>query len=193
MLNVPLQFVAGDRIVWYTDPIPSVNVDTGQAIVMQPPSFTLRFAFRGVGELDVTAIADGIRFKSVVSGADGEALKSGILTWQAYATDSVGDRSTVGTGQTLVIVNLADAATAPLSEVQQLQAQLLRVNAAIDARLSGGVVEYEINGRKLKYFALADLTALRDALRKNLAHAQRAELTAKGRNPRRHYIQFNRP
>jgi hypothetical protein len=192
MLNVPVNFSAGDRIVFYTDPIPGVNVDTGQSILMQPPNFTLSFAFRGAGYLDVTAAPDGDRFKTIISSADSSTLEPEILTWQGYVTDLAGDRTTVGRGQTLVIVNLAESNDAPLTEVQTLQAQLDKVNAAISARLTGNaVVEYEINGRRLKYVPLPDLTQLRDTLKKELFRAQNAALSAKGQTSRRRYIRFD--
>jgi hypothetical protein len=192
MVNVPVQFISGDRIVFYTDPISGVNVDTGQSIFMQPPNFTLSFAFRGAGYLDVTAVPDGDRFKSIISSADSSALEPGILTWQGYVTDLVGDRTTVGSGQVLVIVNLAGANDAPLTQVQALQTHLDKVEAAISARLTGNaVVEYEINGRKLKYVPLPDLTQLRDTLKKDLFRAQNAALSARGQTSRRRYIRFD--
>lgn len=193
-LGVPKTFVAGDATVWYTDPIPGINIDTGQVITMQPPNFTLSFAFRGASYFDVTAVADGVRFKSIIDSATSAELTAGVCSWQAYVTDLSGDRTTIGNGQTLILTNLALATTAPLSQVQVLQAQLDRVNAAIDALLSGKPIkEYEINGRRIQYLPLPDLTALRETLKKDLYRATIAESAANGKNKRRHYIQFNNP
>jgi hypothetical protein len=192
MLNVPLSFTSGDRIIWFDENLAGINLDTGAQVSFTPPQFTLSYAFRGASYFDITAITDGQRFKSVIDSNISAALDAGVCNWQAYIIDQAGDRTTIGAGQSLVLTNLALASTAPLSQVQTLQAQLDKVNAAIDARLTGNaVVEYEINGRKLKYVPLPDLTALRDTLKKELFRAQSAERVAMGKNPRRRLIRFD--
>jgi hypothetical protein len=58
---------------------------------------------------------------------------------------------------------------------------------AIEAKLAGraesGVAEYQIEGRAMKYIAIADLLVLRDRYRMDLAREEAANRAAKGLAP----------
>lgn len=162
-LNIPRQITPGDTLTWrdsFTD--------------FLPPEYTLSWAIRGEVALSTTAIAVGDEFETTISKEQSATLPSGTYYFQAYLTASSGDRITIGSGQITVAANLETAAGS-YDGSSSAQKMLIAVEAAIQARLTGGAVDsYEIRGRSLARTPLPDLVKLRDQLKIEVARQQAA-------------------
>lgn len=185
MLNVPTNLVSGDRWEWR-----SSDLMYGSTPVL-PDHGTLEFSFRSAaGNFDVTAGEVGTEFVTVLGAVQTATIAPGNYRWQAYLTPTGGQRLTVGDGRVQVKPNLAAATTYDdRSEAEKL---LELVNKAIASALNNGgkpTQEYEILGRRAKYYDLEQLEALRQQYQAEVNKEERARM---GRDRNRKYARFVR-
>jgi hypothetical protein len=150
----------------------------------------LEFAFRGPESFNIIAGQDGVEFVSTLSAANSEGVAAGNYRWQAYLTPTGGQRLTVGDGRLTVEPNLA-VATA-YDDRSNAEKLLELVNGAIASALNNGgkpTQEYEILGRRAKYYSLEELEALRRQYQNEVRQEARAR---SGRKRNRTYARFVR-
>ena len=95
-----------------------------------------------------------------IAGTD--LADAGTYYWNARVTDTDNDWRLIGSGALVVIPNFEDV-DVPYDGRSQAQKILDNVRAAIAALTAGKPVqEYEIEGRRAKYYDLADLIRLED-------------------------------
>lgn len=175
-LNIPRTITPGDTVTW-----------RDSFAEYKPPDYSLSWAIRGACILDLNAIAVGDEFETTITPTASSNLTPGTYFYQAY-TRYVGGRITVGSGQITVRANL-ESTLASYEGSTTAEKMLAAVEAAIQARLSGGAVDsYEIKGRRLDRTPLPDLVVLRSQLKIEVQREQAAAgLMA---DPRRLHIRF---
>jgi hypothetical protein len=127
-LTEPRELIAGVTWLW-------------KKILADFPSsaWTLAYNLRGVGKLDITALADpdGVTFDVVEDAAASAALSSGLYRWVATVTNNASPTPTgevypVGQGDFDILVNYAAALEGALQPQEEIE--LAAVNAEILAR-----------------------------------------------------------
>lgn len=96
----------------------------------------------------------------------------GEYNWAAWV-ERLPEKYTVETG---ILTVLPDPRTANVGTDTRSATEVAfdAVNAMLQGRATDGVQSYEINGRKLSRYSMADLLKLRDRLRVDLARERRA-------------------
>lgn len=175
-LNIPRIITPGDTVTW-----------RDFFAEYKPPDYSLSWAIRGACTLDLNAIAVGDEFETTIAPTVSSSLTAGTYFYQAYARLG-GGRTTLGSGQITVLTNL-QSALGSYDGSTVAQKMLAAVEAAIQARLSGGAVDsYEIKGRRLDRTPLPDLVALRSQLKIEVQREQAAAGLVS--DPRRLHIRF---
>ncbi len=180
MLGIPILIVPGDTISWISN-----------FTAYNSSDYTLSWAIRGNSSLDLIAVPYGNDFKTTITAIESETLTPGQYYYQAFLSDSDGDRVLIGSGQIQVVANLATA-TAPFDGRSEAQKLLDSVTAAILAITEGGAVkEYQIKDRKFTKQDLPELIKWRDKLKVEIAREQASAKIAQGLgDPRKLYTRF---
>lgn len=162
----PTQVNAGDTAKWLKA-LPDYPATDGWVLSYTLVSSTQRLTFN--------ASASGSEHLVNVSAATTAAWVPGTYTWRArVALD--GDVYTVGGGQIVVGSAFATATDGRSAARRMLDA----VEATLEGRASNDVEQLTISGRSVKHMPVADLLALRDRLRLDVAREQAAERAAAG-------------
>lgn len=185
-MNIPGTIAAGDSLTW-NDATARDNL--GNALTSA--DWALHYYIRGAQSLDLTATGNGPGWQTSITATQSATLEPGTFYWQAVATKG-SDRITVGTGTLKVTANLANA-TGIYDGRSQSEKALDAINAEIDARLNGGMVEdYTIGNRSLKKTPMRDLIALQSRYKTIVARERQAQSIANGLgNPRQMFVRFN--
>lgn len=153
----PTRAVAGDTWRW------------DRAVCGYTPAegWALHYAFRGVGELDVDAAANGAGtgWEVTVAAALTAPLGAGVYRWLAFVTRG-DERYTVDRGRLTVLADLAEAE--PGDEQGDAEALLPIVEAEIRARITGtgsAHDSYTIGTRSITKIPLSELRQLRRELK----------------------------
>lgn len=160
------------------------------------PGWTLTWYFSGPTAFSVvsTTYQDGwettltaAQTAAMTATANGEAN----YYWQATASNG-SIKHTIGTGQITIQPNLANAA-AGYDGRTQAERDLAAVRAAIQARISGGMVaEYHIGSRRLRNEPMEALLALESRLKLIIAKERQAQAIANGLgDPRNTFVRFS--
>lgn len=163
----PLEFVSGDTVQWSRS-FPDYPASDG---------WTLKYAFRGVGTLDVQATPDGDDY-AIAIGAAASAIPAGLYQWVAYVEqgDPV-ERHTVAMGRIVVSPSLLTATPTQLQ--QHAERALPLIEAQIEELLANAVEAQTIEQTTLQRRKLEDLYTLRNRYKGELSR-----LKHRGRLPR---------
>lgn len=181
-LGIPSKITAGDKVTWRDRSISGIDSDTGKPITYTPATHSLQYVIKGPDSdsLTLAAVVDGQEWVTTIAAAQSAQLSAGLYFWSAGVIDGSGDRVTIQTGQIKVAVNLATIA-APYDGRSNSRKMLEAVDAAIQARLSGGAVDsYTIKGRDASRTPIPDLIRLRDLLKAEVAREDQAAKVAQG-------------
>lgn len=170
MVNIPTiepaSFTAGDTVQWK------------KSLSDYPASdgWTLKYALRGAGSIDLTASADGDDHLVTVTAAASAAYTAGTYKWMAYVEKS-GERYTLAEGYLAINADLVTA-TSITDRVITLESQIDAINGFFAKNYKYS--SYSINGRSLSNYSVDDLFKLRDRLKRELNDLKAADRIARG-------------
>lgn len=136
-----------------------------------------------------------ITFNSTASGDDHLILvpaattagwAPGTYTWATWAANGAQSFS-LEQGTTQLLPNPRTAAAGPLDLRTAAQIALDNVRATIQGKATADVLEYEINGRRLKRYPVSELIALESRLAAQVAAEKRAAALAAGKPDTKRY------
>lgn len=176
----PSTVIAGDTARWERS-LPQYPAEEGWLL-----DYTL---INATGKLILHALGTGTLYKVEATPEDTESWPPGEYAWRAQVKRS-GEAHTVAEGRITIRPNFGAVETLdPRSSAKQaLDAieEYLRNPNNIKAK------SYEIEGRKLQHYDLADLWAHRDRLRLEVAKEEQAACAAKGLQRGRVFVRFGR-
>lgn len=134
----------------------------------------------------ITSAADGDAHLVTVTAAASGGYAPGDYDWRARVSKA-GEVYTVGEGRITVRPGFGAAVDARSRARRTLEA----IEATIEGRASSSTQSYEIAGRKLAHIPVAELLALRDRYRIEVAREDAAAAVAAGLPDRRRvYVRF---
>ena len=184
-MNIPGQLASGDSLTWRDDSaVDNLNNSLTSDL------WTLHYYLRGLQSLDLTSTANGPGWQTTITATQSAGLTPGLFYWQAAVTQG-SNRITLGSGQIQITANLA-AASGTYDGRTQSEIALDAINAEIQARLTGGMVEdYTIGNRSLKKTPMKDLLEMQARYKTIVARDRQAQKIAQGLgNPRAMYVRF---
>ena len=145
----PTQFVAGDTVKWT------------KTVADYPASdeWTLKYAIRGQGVVDVVADTSGSGYAITIPAAKTASLRPGNYEWAAWVEKDA-EVYTVGSGVIAVLPNLQTAKAG--DRVSHAERTLAVLEAAIEGRLTTDMESYSIGGRAVTKLAPTELVKLRN-------------------------------
>lgn len=144
MFNIP-DITQGDRLEWFDDfPDLDGGVDTVSCFI------------RGAGTLNLTAVPSDGRWMFQIAEAQSSALPAGKYQAQFTAFSPGFGRKTLGVKFFNVAADLATV-NQPIDNRNSDEIELDKVREAIANALSGGVAEYYIGERRIRYHSLDEL------------------------------------
>jgi hypothetical protein len=192
-MKIPSTIVQGDTVSW---------IDTAAADNLGNPItsalWTLIWYFNGPSKFNVVATSSADGWQTTLTAAQTTAMTAIANTsdranyyWQATATYS-GQSVTLGTGTLTITPNLSTLAVGYDGRTQA-ETDLTNVEAAIRARISGGgISEYYIGTRRLKYEGINELRSLRSELKLIVSKERTAQSIANGLgDPRTSFVRFS--
>ncbi len=170
---MPAAITAGDTAIWRRE-LADYPASAGWELAYTLVSATKVF--------NVTAAADGDGYLVTVDASTTAAWDVGTYKVAEYISNGA-ERHTLGTISVLVQANLA-AATAGADTSTHAQRVLASINGWLESKapVYGAM---EINGRKISYYPLTELLALRDRYQRDVA---REERLASGGGPGRRIL-----
>ena len=176
---VPNLIYAGDTVIFdvpaFKDAI-GTNIDSG--------TYTLTWYARTNTASEGTTVvgtAEGTGWRVTVPASTTTGFDAGLWTWQAIATYST-LQYTAGRGQ-FTVKATAKYAGSPgaFDDRSRAEIDLSYVDTAIRTLAQGGMVqEYQIGGRSLKRYKMAELLQLQDSLKAEIAMERKAEKIRQG-------------
>lgn len=185
-MNILSTITAGDSAQW-DDGEQQVN-----GVAAQSSVWTLRYYLRGASTLDLTATANGTGWRTTISTAQSAALSPGNYTWSAVISKS-GERVTLATG-TITVAKDVSAQAAGYDGRSSAKQALDAARTAYYAYTSNNVatLEYEIEGRRMKFNTAADMIAHISALEQQVLKEENAASIAAGSGSlKRFYVRFS--
>jgi hypothetical protein len=158
------QLVAGDSWTWS---ITDLDYD--------PTIYTLKYFFRGPGTLDLSSTADGGAFSVKATTAQTKDLPGGTYAWQAVVTTVAGDRVEISRGSVEILENIEKRADNTDGR-SQVKRTLDAIRACLEKTASREEMEYQINGRMLRFRTPKELLDLE----REFARRYEQELEASG-------------
>ena len=162
----PEYFVAGDTVKWKKT-LADYKASDG---------WTLSYALRGAGTVNITASPSGADHQVDIAAATTAGYTVGTYSFSAYVTKAA-ERYTVGSGYIEIKKNLATATTFT-DRLLTLQADVDAINAWLGKNYS--FASYSIGGRSLNKYTIADLYMLRGRLQSELQNLKDAEKIRRG-------------
>lgn len=191
-MNIFTTLPVGDTVSWIDQPItlPDLRLATSAA-------WTLTYALRGAGSLDIVAVATGGGWKSTLGVTASAALGAGLYRWAAVLTSGAGDaaeRITVGTGQLTLTANLGGVEGAfEARSIAQVALAACEAAMATFNRTGGKVRKYDIAGRSMEFQSIAELMQLHSFwAAKVLSEGTTASIANGDGNPRNLLTRFVR-
>lgn len=174
----PDLIVAGDTAKWLR------SLDDYPANASWVLSYTLVSA---ANRYTFTATASGADHLVTVAAATTTSWVPGTYTWRAQVSKA-GEVYTVGSGSLTVRPSFATATDGRSHARRTLEA----IEAVIEGRATSEVSYYMIGGRQLRYIEPAQLLALRDRYRAEVAREDAAQRAAAGLpDKRRVFVRFS--
>ena len=157
------------------------------------PTWTRKVALRqrlGAAVIDVTGVANAGSWDFTITATQSATLVAGEVQAQDWV-EKAAERFTLAIGTLQAQPNVM-AGGANFDGRTQVQKDLDAVQAAIRAKIAGGdVQEYTIGSRSLKKMMMADLIALENKLRLDVARERRGAAAAQGLgNGRNVFVRF---
>lgn len=168
--RVPAELRAGDTARW-TRELSDYPASQGWSLGYKLVTSTAVYSF--------SASANGDAFDITVAAATTAAWTAGLYQMQEYVSKA-GERYTLGTTPLRILPDLAALASG-LDVRSHARKVLDAINAWLEAK-APTAASFEIAGRKLQNYSLADLLALRDRYRAEVA---REDQVASGGVPAR--------
>lgn len=166
----PTRIIAGETVKWLTS-LPDYPASAG---------WVLGVTFISPGQrYSATATASGDDHLVAISAGATALWEPGDYAMRAQVVYG-GEVYTVRDVPRIVVAPAYTAAVDPRSTAARA---LAAVEAVLEGRASSAVAEYEINGRSLRYMPVAELLALRDRLRADVAGEAAAARAAAGLAP----------
>jgi hypothetical protein len=168
--NEPTSLRAGDTWKW-----------TRSLSDYPAPTWTLKYRFKHptASGFEITASASGNDHAVTVAASTSTAYTAGTYSWIAWV-ESGAEKFTVDTGSMEVQADYrAVSAAAVLDDRSHARKMLAAIEAWLESR-DPGVAEYEIAGRRMKYWDATDLIKWRQKYKNEVAAETNAELLAKG-------------
>lgn len=176
----PATLVAGDTAKWAKN-LPDHSPADGWALVYTWVNAAQRYTATAAADP-----ADAARHLLTVAAATTATWAAGTYTWRAQVTKA-GEVYTVASG-TMDIAPAFGAATDARSHARKT---LDAIESYLENANNLAAAEYEIAGRKLKRFPLADLLAMRSRYQAEAQREAAAQAAAAGMpDPRRVYVRF---
>lgn len=150
----PLNFVAGDTVKWTRRVYgyPSDTYTLSYVIVSRTVTYQVNGSV-------VTASGDG--FAIAIPAATTAAWVPGTYRWQAYISDTGGNRFTVGEGEVEILPNL-QASTGGIDDRELDEKILDSIKDMLQGKvLAGDAQRYMVHGRELQRYTFAELQKLR--------------------------------
>lgn len=186
-MTIPSQITQGDSVVWRDDAF----VDAGGR-TLTSADWTLTYSIAGPISSPVTLVGvpNGPGWKIALDATTSATLVAGQYWWSAVLTAG-GERLTARRGSLQVLASLSNQIN--YDGRTQAQRDLAAVDAAIAARIEGGLVtDYTIGSRSLKKEPMSALLALRSQLIIRVRNEQAASDIANGLgDPRNLFARFN--
>lgn len=190
-MNIFTQIVQGDSISWSDDPIALPDGRQADAA----GGWLLKYALRGPVGLDLTAVADGVSWKTTLTAVASATLTPGAYFWAAVVT-SGSERITVGNGQFLVTPDLSTLSTGSTYDGRskaQIALEACEAAMATFNATGGKVKRYEIAGRTMEFQTIADLMTLHSFWKAKVMSEGAAQAIANGQgNPRNLCVRFQK-
>ena len=142
MFNIPKEFYSGDKLTW-TEELTDSAVDTFALFI------------RGPSTLDITGIENGLTWLFEISEEKSEALLPGLYRANFVVYIVGTGRKTIGSMQFSVLPNPATVGSVDNRSHEEIELELVR--SAIFKVAEGGVAEYEIGERRVRYSSLDEL------------------------------------
>lgn len=165
----PARINAGDTARWLKS-LADYPASSGWGLAYTLVSAAQRYTFN--------AAASGDDFLITVPANTTAGWVAGTYAWRAQVTKA-GEVYTVAEGQ----VEVAPAFGAAVDARSPARRGLDAITAVLENRATGGVAEYTIGGRAIKYIPMAELLALRDRYRIDVAREEAAARSAAGLAP----------
>lgn len=154
----PLRAIAGDTWRW----------DRSEDGYSPADGWALKYAFRGVDALNVTAVANAANsgWEVTVTAATSAPLRAGDYEWTRWV-EKAGERYTTGRGVLAVDPDLSTANAG--ARVSWAQRTLDVLESFFAGSIEDGILEHQIQGRAVKFHDPAYLEQLRARLRREVA------------------------
>jgi len=192
-VKIPSTIISGDSVSW----LDASGVDSlGNTVTST--DWTLTWYFSGPTILSVVSTANNDGWKTSLTSAQTAAMTAvanpsdaANYFWQATAS-KLTEKVTLGTGTLSITQNLANA-VAGYSGKTQAEQDLLNIQSAIRARISGGVIhEYHIGTRRLRNEPVAELLKLESRFKLIVSKERQAQSIANGLgDPRNTFVRFS--
>lgn len=190
MFNIPSKIVPGDTVTWRDNCLRGNDPTTGKEIDYSPADYTLSWAIRGAIALDATATVDGNDYVTTLTDTQTLTLTKGSYFWQAFITNTGGDRLMVGSGTLEVLANLTNI-SGVYDGRSQSQIMLEAVETALKTGITKGIQSYTIKGRSLARYSIPELIQLRNQLKTEVAREKAADSINQGLgDPRRLFVRW---
>lgn len=185
-MQIPQTLQQGDSAGWHDDPI-----DLADGRHATSAGWTLKYVLRGPVALDIVAAPDGAGWKSALT-AVANTLTPGLYGWVALLSNAGGERITVGNGQITVNADLSTVAAGYDTRSTAQRALSDAESALASFKGSGGKIKkYEIAGRSMEFFAVADILQVISYWKARVISEQNDESIANGQgDQRRLYVRF---
>ena len=158
---------AGDFLTW-TKSFTDYPANDGWVL-----SYTL---INATNKISIPASASGADHLVAVTAVNSAAYAAGIYTWMARVTKAT-EIYTVGQGTIEVLPNLAALTT--FDGRSHARTMVEAIEAAIQGRASALQLEYELNGRRIKFMGPDELIKWLSFYRSELAKEAQAESLAR--------------
>ena len=174
----PAVLNAGDTLRW-TRSLADYPASAGWVL-----SYTL---INASAKISITGTASGDLHSILVPAATTAGYTAGTYDWRARVSKAA-EVYTVGEGRITVRNGYAGATFDARSHARKA---LEAIEAVLEGRATSSALEYEIGNRRMKYIPPAELLALRDRYRAEVAREDAAAAVAAGLPDRRRvYVRF---
>lgn len=158
--NIPKSFTQGDRQSWIEHfPDSEPGVDTVSCFI------------RGQSSLDLTGVPNGDLWSFEITEEQSSNLNPGIYKAHFAHFAPGWGRTTLGIATIRVCADLSLESLVDNRTSDEIELEL--VNTAIATSLAGGVAEYEIGTRKIRYHSIESLYERQRQLKVRIARANR--------------------
>jgi hypothetical protein len=176
----PLEIVAGDTIAWSKD-----------LSDYPATSHTLTYYFRGPGNFQIVASANGREHSVSVSASTSAAYPSGTYDWQAFASAG-SERYKVGEGQIVVKDNPTNVMSYDTRSINKQILDALEATQLANAARPEQQYSLSAAGRNFQFYNHADLIMAIEKYRGFVKQEEDAKKIARGEGTGRNiYVRFN--